>query len=442
VPGQTDVWNHVTPAHILRRVLENARAALRPSTSTAAAPGSHPDAVPGSPSAAAPSSADQSAQQPVNHRRALRLGALAAVAVVLAGGSFATASAAHKTVTLDIDGRLTHVSTFAGSVSGLLDEKGVDVGSRDRVAPASTDSLRDGDEIVVRHAHPVVVEAAGVQKTVWTTALSADDALADLSARGEQVRLLPSRSQAGGRADLSVRLDLDGPVDVVADGRTQALTDGAVTLDRALSAAGVTLGQLDRVRIERPDTGRLTVVVQRVVSQEQTAVVEVPFQTVTEKSDTLYTGQSRTAVAGVTGEQTSVFRVILVDGVEESRMLISDAVTRQPVAQVVREGTKARPVAAPRAPASTSTSASAAVVTGDVWGALAKCESGGNPTAVSSNGLYYGLYQFSVGTWQAMGGAGLPSQASPAEQTQRAQALQARSGWGQWPACAAKLGLL
>jgi hypothetical protein len=40
-----------------------------------------------------------------------------------------------------------------------------------------------------------------------------------------------------------------------------------------------------------------------------------------------------------------------------------------------------------------------------------------------------------------VGGSGLPSEASMEEQTARAQALQARSGWGQWPACTAKLGL-
>ncbi|KAE8764906.1 transglycosylase family protein, partial [Georgenia thermotolerans] len=85
--------------------------------------------------------------------------------------------------------------------------------------------------------------------------------------------------------------------------------------------------------------------------------------------------------------------------------------------------------------------AAPAAVGGGVWARLAQCESGGNPRAVSPNGLYHGLYQFSVQTWRAMGGSGLPSQASPAEQTQRAQALQARSGWGQWPACSAKLGL-
>jgi len=76
-----------------------------------------------------------------------------------------------------------------------------------------------------------------------------------------------------------------------------------------------------------------------------------------------------------------------------------------------------------------------------VWAKLAQCESGGNPSIVSSNGLYHGLYQFTVSTWHSVGGSGIPSQASPAEQTKRAKILQARSGWGQWPACSRKLGL-
>ena len=67
--------------------------------------------------------------------------------------------------------------------------------------------------------------------------------------------------------------------------------------------------------------------------------------------------------------------------------------------------------------------------------AIAQCESGGDPTAVSSNGMYYGKYQFSVATWQAMGGSGLPSQAPEAEQDMRAQMLYEQSGPGQWPVC-------
>jgi len=159
-------------------------------------------------------------------------------------------------------------------------------------------------------------------------------------------------------------------------------------------------------------------------------VTEIQFETVTERTADLYRGQSKVAQEGVPGALTTVSRLVLVDGVEESRRVLSEAVTAEPVPRRVLEGTAARPVVT-----------AGPVVEGDVWGQLAQCESGGNPSIVSSNGLYYGLYQFSLGTWQAMGGSGLPSDASVEEQTQRAQALQARSGWGQWPACARKLGL-
>lgn len=68
------------------------------------------------------------------------------------------------------------------------------------------------------------------------------------------------------------------------------------------------------------------------------------------------------------------------------------------------------------------------------WGALAECESGGNPRAVNPAG-YYGLYQFSVPTWNSVGGSGMPHHASPAEQTHRAQILYSRSGRSPWPYC-------
>ncbi len=68
------------------------------------------------------------------------------------------------------------------------------------------------------------------------------------------------------------------------------------------------------------------------------------------------------------------------------------------------------------------------------WPALAQCESGGNPGAVNPAG-YYGLYQFSPGTWSSVGGSGLPSNASSGEQTNRAIILFGRTGAGSWPSC-------
>ncbi len=110
----------------------------------------------------------------------------------------------------------------------------------------------------------------------------------------------------------------------------------------------------------------------------------------------------------------------------------------------------ATPVPAPAPAATTSSytpqasqptaSAAPAVASGSVWDQLAACESGGNWAINTGNG-YYGGLQFSLGTWRAVGGSGLPSDASREEQIARAQAVLARQGWGAWPACTAKLGL-
>lgn len=66
---------------------------------------------------------------------------------------------------------------------------------------------------------------------------------------------------------------------------------------------------------------------------------------------------------------------------------------------------------------------------------IASCESGGDPTAVSSDGSYRGKYQFDYGTWESMGGSGDPAAASEAEQDYRAAMLYAQSGSSPWPVC-------
>jgi hypothetical protein len=67
--------------------------------------------------------------------------------------------------------------------------------------------------------------------------------------------------------------------------------------------------------------------------------------------------------------------------------------------------------------------------------AIGACESGGDPTAVSSDGTYRGKYQFDYGTWESMGGTGDPAAASESEQDYRAALLYAASGSSPWPIC-------
>ena len=117
--------------------------------------------------------------------------------------------------------------------------------------------------------------------------------------------------------------------------------------------------------------------------------------------------------------------------------------------------TTAAPAVQPQAvqpeadPASTGSTASTQTVSqpaapqvanGSIWDELAQCESGGDWSIDTGNGFYGGL-QFTLSSWQAVGGTGYPNQASRSEQIMRAQMLQARQGWGAWPVCSAKIGL-
>jgi hypothetical protein len=67
--------------------------------------------------------------------------------------------------------------------------------------------------------------------------------------------------------------------------------------------------------------------------------------------------------------------------------------------------------------------------------AIAACESGGDPTSVSSDGTYRGKYQFDYGTWASVGGHGDPAQAPVAEQDYRAALLYSRASSSPWPVC-------
>lgn len=430
-----------------------------------------------------PAESPQSPATTARRRRRWPLVAGATAVVLLATGAVAYGNA-RKTVQLDVDGQITTVTTFAGSVEGLLAEQDVAVGDRDLVVPDVDSALRGGGDVVVRYGREVPVQVDGSQSSVWLTALDADEALTTLASRGSDVRLVASRS--GERVSLPIRLDADGPVNVVADGETKVAPDGSIGIDAILDQQGIQLGELDRVHVEKSeqiaaaqadaaaeaapaeataaatedaeaaaDAAPVSLVVQRVKVEEVPTTAAVPFETVTEEDANRFKDLDPVVKQeGVEGVHTTVHRVTTVDGVEESRELVSEGVTTPPVNKILVQGTKERPKPEPKATtqqrsssSSSSSGGSSAPAAdlgsapGGVWGALAQCESGGNPATNTGNG-YYGLYQFSLSTWQAMGGSGLPSEASAAEQTQRAQALQARSGWGQWPACARKLGLL
>lgn len=94
-----------------------------------------------------------------------------------------------------------------------------------------------------------------------------------------------------------------------------------------------------------------------------------------------------------------------------------------------------------------------AVPAGSIWDRLAECESHGEwdygPHSGWGSGIFEGGLQFHPDTWDAFApgvlGDAAPEAAYQASRTQQiavAEAVLDAQGWGAWPACAKKLGLL
>lgn len=78
--------------------------------------------------------------------------------------------------------------------------------------------------------------------------------------------------------------------------------------------------------------------------KEVTETEEVPFTKESKNDSTRTSGTSEVTTAGVNGLKIKTYKVTLVNGVETKRELVSEEVTRTPVAEVTSIGTYVAPV--------------------------------------------------------------------------------------------------
>jgi predicted ribosomally synthesized peptide with SipW-like signal peptide len=356
-------------------------------------------------------------------RRSLQLSLFAVVLLGLIGGTLAYL-AAQKSVTLTVDGQVRTVGTYAGTVGEMLEDEGLEPAAHDVLLPTADQVVADGDAVVLNRARPLELTVDGVSRDVYVTALSVDEALAQLGYRADGLILSASRSERLPLRGMELTITTPKEIVLVNDGQERVVTTTAATAGDLLAEQGIALSETDRTSLflNQGLLNRMRLQVFRVQVSEIAESTPIAHERVETEDPNVLEGEKTVTQPGVAGEQVTNIRVTVVDGVETAREVLSTSVTREAVPELVTVGTKPRPTNTPAAD-------------GLNWAALAKCESGGRVDAVSSNGLYHGLYQFSVSTWRSVGGSGLPSDASADEQTYRAQLLYNKSGRSSWPHC-------
>jgi len=267
----------------------------------------------------------------------------------------------------------------------------------------------------------------GKPRSIWVTAMSVDEALDQIGLRSAGALLSADRSRAIPLKGFSLDVRTRKSVQLLDGGHVRRVSTNALQVQQVLREARVALHPTDRMSVARTAavTDGMVVRITRISGRAVSEDVPIAFHVVRRASSALYVGQSRVVREGRVGVLHRTYTLTIVNGRLAAKRLSTHAVTAQPVDQIVTYGTKKRP-----RPASSVSGAD-----GLNWGALARCESGGNPRAVSSGGTYRGLYQFTLSTWHGVGGSGDPIDASSSEQTYRAKLLYKRSGRSAWPTC-------
>jgi resuscitation-promoting factor RpfB len=358
-------------------------------------------------------------------RRAL--GGALLVALTCAGGY---AVAMHKTVTLSIDGSPMTVSTMKSRVIDVMRENGFAVGDHDDLYPAANQPVHQSETIMLRRGRPLQLSIDGQQgRQVWTTALTVDEALKQLS-------MIDAAPVAASRAS---RLPLAGMALPVISAKNVHIDDGGVTSDQRLAApnvglllaaAGAPLEQGDKVvpLASTPVTGGMKIAVTRIRVQNVTARMPLPPRAYRVKDPTMNMSRHIVEDPGTPGTQDVTFVVSIVNGVETGRQPVENKIVTPARPSVLRVGAKPGTEVPP-------------VRNGATWDALASCEAGGNWAINTGNGFYGGV-QFDQNSWERNGGLRYAPRADLStreEQIAIAEVTQAHQGWGAWPLCGARL---
>jgi len=334
----------------------------------------------------------------------------------------------NKTVTLNVDGKVSSVQTFGGTVGQVVKSAKVELQAADRVSPSVEARVENGSVINVNLAKAVKVSLDGAEKTVSTTAPDVGGLVTQLGVASASELSVPKEAQLSVDGSF-VAISTPKTVSILADGKAAKTTTTAPNVGEVLKDAGVKLAAADRTSqpANAPVVNNMVIKVSRVeTGKTATTTEEVQFETLSTDSAQLPKGEEKVTQAGVPGAVTKTYKLVLVDGREASRTLVSSKTTREPVTEKVTVGTKEE--------AANTGAAAPAMMNEAMWDKIAQCESTGNWSINNGNG-YYGGLQFDIQTWIGAGGGAYASNASLATKAQQidiANRVYAERGLQPW----------
>jgi uncharacterized protein YabE (DUF348 family) len=263
--------------------------------------------------------------------------------VLIAASGFAMYETTKKTVALTLDGQKKTITTHATTVQGILDDLEISLHSEDYVFPSVDTTVKDKSKVVWKPAKKVQLTIDNEKKTVWTTADTVAQFLTEQKVTVNEYDKVIPKSEAKINKGMKISFQKAFPLLLVDGGKEQKVWSTSTTVADFLVQQGITLNQLDRVEPNDVDIVKENDVINVIRVEKVTDVVEEPvdFAVVTQKDANLASGTQKVVKEGKKGLLAKTFEVVLENGKEVVRNLISETTIAEKQDKVVAVGTMA-----------------------------------------------------------------------------------------------------
>ena len=263
------------------------------------------------------------------------------------------------TMTVNDGGTTTEIEvSVPRTVEKILEDAEITLKDGDEVSPTLDTKISEAQEIVISRKSTIHLTVDGETKDVVMVGGTISDLLEKEGITlGEKQHVnheLDERLTDG----MEVKIFYSFGIEVLCDGKTITQETEAATVGDALAELEITVGKDDRVTpaVTEPVTDGMKIAVNRVTFETIVEKETLEYETTYENDSSITKGQEQVNRNGENGEKEVCYKGTYVDGTEESREVVEEKVTKEPVNKVVAVGTKEEPApepepeAAPAAP--------------------------------------------------------------------------------------------
>lgn len=252
------------------------------------------------------------------------------------------AAANSYTIMIEVGDSTKRIVTLRSDAYEILEQANIEIEDSDIVDLSEFVSNADS-KIIVYKACTVKITDGNSEPANYTGIATVSKTLADnnIELTADDTMNFAGEDRVYDGMDIIINRAF--PVTLAVDGEISRINIAGGTIGDALDKAVVTVDDDDIISqpLNTPLTTGMAIKVTHITLTQRTDTVAVPFEKTTEKTSTLYVGQSKIKQAGVDGEKIVTYSDKYVGGKLTESTAIKTDITKQAVKEIKLVGTKA-----------------------------------------------------------------------------------------------------